>query len=294
MHIEIKVRMNEKSSLSCERQLLPWEKKNFRVGDLILLYWYNYIDLKVIKSSDIPVISGVVYDLGFCPKHAFMARINVREVGDTPTLQAGRPQSHPGLLQPPTLYICRTFRFALGHRNRTGSTLGAGHKVSSSNGVHYPGGKPCVLPDSSHPARHTWGRTLKVLPAMNISMDNCKAHNTLVTIWTLPGFGWVGETHCAQSEPLLPCSVTEVAGPGGHPPPAIRPGLGCGCITRDLTNLTFPIFNVCPIFISSCVPANAFIPVLWHKPCFYTEGNTASWFCTLTFSNSDSNARQNF
>lgn len=105
-------------------------KKNFRVGDLILLYWYNYIDLKVIKSSDIPVISGVVYDLGFCPKHAFMARINVREVGDTPTLQAGRPQSHPGLLQPPTLYICRTFRFALGHRNRTGSTLGAGHKVS--------------------------------------------------------------------------------------------------------------------------------------------------------------------
>lgn len=123
-----------KSHLSAvSANFYPGKKKNFRVGDLILLYWYNYIDLKVIKSSDIPVISGVVYDLGFCPKHAFMARINVREVGDTPTLQAGqagRPQSHPRLLQPPTLYICRTFKFALGHRNRTGSTLGAGHKVS--------------------------------------------------------------------------------------------------------------------------------------------------------------------
>lgn len=64
--------MKEKSSPSCEHQVLPREK-NFRVGDLILLYWYNYIDLKVIKSSDIPVISGVVYDLGFCPKHACMA-----------------------------------------------------------------------------------------------------------------------------------------------------------------------------------------------------------------------------
>lgn len=59
--------MKEKSSLSCEHQVLPREK-NFRVGDL--LYWYNYIDLKVIKSCDIPVISGVVYDLGLCPKHA--------------------------------------------------------------------------------------------------------------------------------------------------------------------------------------------------------------------------------
>lgn len=72
MHIQIKVRMKEKSSLSCEHQVLPQEK-NFRVGDLILLYWYNYIDLKVIKSCDIPVISGVVYNLGLCPKHVWMA-----------------------------------------------------------------------------------------------------------------------------------------------------------------------------------------------------------------------------
>lgn len=103
MHIE-----KEKSSLSCEHQVLPWEK-NFRVGALSLPYWYNDIDLKVIKSSDIAVISGVVYDLGFCPKHAW---INVREVGETPTLQAGQagcPQSHPVLPQPHTLYIFRTF-----------------------------------------------------------------------------------------------------------------------------------------------------------------------------------------
>lgn len=76
--MQIKVRMKEKSPLSCEHQILPWEKKTkktktCRVGDLILLYWYNYIDLKVIKSSDIPVISGVVYDLEFCLKHACMA-----------------------------------------------------------------------------------------------------------------------------------------------------------------------------------------------------------------------------
>lgn len=44
--------------------------------------------------------------------------------------QAGRPQSHPGLPQLHTLYIYRTFRFALGHRNGTGKTLGAGHKAS--------------------------------------------------------------------------------------------------------------------------------------------------------------------
>lgn len=44
--------------------------------------------------------------------------------------QAGQPQSHPGLPQPHTLYICRTFRFALGHRNGAGSIFGAGHKAS--------------------------------------------------------------------------------------------------------------------------------------------------------------------
>lgn len=43
------------------------KKLSFRVGDLILLYWYNSFHLKVIKSSHIGVISGFAYDLGLHP-----------------------------------------------------------------------------------------------------------------------------------------------------------------------------------------------------------------------------------
>lgn len=262
--------------------------KNCRVGDLILLYWYNYIDLKVIKSSDIPVISRVVYDLGFCPKHAWIMwgrwgyGLTAGRVATVPPWAP--PASHSAHLQ--------DIQVAFGHANRTGSTLGAGHKVSL--GFLLPVGCTILVgyPVSpSCPERCTRGRTPKVLPAMNICMDNCKAPNTFVTTQTLPGLGWAVQTRCVQPEALLPCSVT---GSGGCPPLAMGPGLGWGCKARDPPDLTFPTFNVCPLSMASCVPANAFIPLLWHKPCFYTEGNTASWFCTLTFSNSDSNARQNF
>lgn len=84
-----------------------------RPNSSLLLYWYNYIDLKDIKSSDIPVISGVVYHLGFCPKHAFMARINVREVGDTPTCRQSRQDGHSPTLGCPSLTLC-TFAGHLG------------------------------------------------------------------------------------------------------------------------------------------------------------------------------------
>lgn len=93
-------------------------------------------------------------------------------------------------------------------------------------------------------------------------MDNYRAPNTFVTTQTLPGFGWAVQAHCVQLEALLPHSVTVVAGPGGCQPLAMGPGLGCGCTARDPPDLTFPIFNVCPLPMASYVPANAFIPLL--------------------------------
>lgn len=141
--------MKEKSSPSCEHQVLPREK-NFRVGDLILLYWYNYIDLKVIKSSDIPVISGVVYDLGFCPKHACMAWIMRRRWGIPPHCRQG---SHSPTLGSPSLTLS-TFAGHLGciwthkrDRQHSWSRAQGQPWVTPSSDVHCPGGKPHVLPD---------------------------------------------------------------------------------------------------------------------------------------------------
>lgn len=159
-------------------------KKNFRAGDLILLYWYNYIDLKVIKSSDIPVISGVVYDLGFCPKHACMAWIMRGRWGIPPHCRQG---SQSPTLGSPSLTLC-TFAGHLGciwtqkqDRQHSWSRTQGLSQVTSPSGVHCPSWKPHILSDPSCLERCSRWRTLKVLPAMNISMDNCKAPNTVVT-----------------------------------------------------------------------------------------------------------------
>lgn len=283
-----------------ERKIIPqlWTPsftpgKNFGVGDLILLYWYNYIDLKVIKSSDISVISGVVYDLGFCPRHACMAWIMRGRWGIPPHC---RQQGHSPFLVSPSLTLC-TFAGHLGYiwtqnqdRHSWSRTQGQ-PQVASSSGVHYPDGKHHD-PDPSCPERCSRGRTKSCLP------------------WTSP---WTAAKLPTLLSPYKPCqALAELYKP-------IVSSLKPCCYAQwqqwqdqvvthhwpweqgsavdaqpETSNLTFPIFNICPTFTASCVPANAFIPLLWHKPCFYTKGNTASWFCTLTFSNSDSNARQNF
>lgn len=197
MLILIKVRTKEKSSLNCEHQVLPWEKKVCRVGDLILLYWYNYIDLKVIKSSDIPVISGVVYDLGFCPKHVWImwGRWGY-------PLTAGRVATIPPWAPPASHSVhLQHIQVAFGHTNRTGSTLGAEHKVSL--GLLLPVGCTILVGypvRPSCPERCTRGMTPKVLPAMNISMDSHKAPNNFVTTQALPGLGWAIQTHRVQPE----------------------------------------------------------------------------------------------
>lgn len=81
---------------------------------------------------------------------------------------------------------------------------------------------------------------------------------------------------------------------GGRPSLTSKPGHGWKRVRRDLTNLACSVFKMHGIFILSCVHANAFIPLSWHKPCFYGEGNATSWCWTLTSSNSASNVRQNF
>lgn len=288
MLILIKVRTKEKSSLNCEHQVLPWEKKVCRVGDLILLYWYNYIDLKVIKSSDIPVISGVVYDLGFCPKHVW---IMWGRWGTPPHCRQG---GHSPTLGSPSLTLC-TFAGHSGciwthkqDRQHSWSRTQGQPWVTPSSGVHNPGGIPsqAFLPRKVHERNDTQS------PACHEHLHGQPQSSQQFCHHTSPARPWLGcPNPLCPAWTLLPCSAT---GPGGCPPLAMGPGLGWGCTARDPLDLTFPTFNVCTLSMAPCVPANAFIPLLWHKPCFYTEGNTASWFCTLTFSNSDSNARQNF
>lgn len=187
---------------------------------------------------------------------------NVREVGDAPLLQ-GRQGRHSPTLGSPSLTPC-TFTGHLGFiwtqkedRQHSWSRTHGQPWVTPSGGVHYPGGKPHVLPaqkgaqeeghsQSCLPGPSPW--VTAKLPTLLSACEPCQALAELSQPFVASLKHSSDRTHWSPTGHSL---VTQQS-----------PTTCCGCRARDLTNLTFPISNVCPIFTASRVPASAFIPPL--------------------------------